>query len=121
MSRLLLTLFILCTVPQSYGAALPVPKAPELAARSYLLADFQSGRILVEKNIDVRIEPASITKIMTAYVVFRELEEGNLGLHDQVLVSKKAWKTPGSRMFIEVNKRVSVPAYAARSTVACPS
>jgi len=108
MSRLLLTLFILCTVPQSYGAALPVPKAPELAARSYLLADFQSGRILVEKNIDVRIEPASITKIMTAYVIYQALERNLITRQDLVTVSEKAWKMQGSRMFLEVGKEVSV-------------
>ena len=74
MLRLLLALFFFSITFQSYGAVSPVPRAPELAARSYLLADFHSGRILVEKNIDARIEPASITKIMTAYVVSQALE-----------------------------------------------
>ena len=88
--------------------AAPVPVPPPIAASGHLLMDFHSGRVLAENNADKRLEPASLTKIMTAYVVFRELEEGKLTLQEQVLVSKKAWKTPGSRMFIEVNKKVSV-------------
>jgi D-alanyl-D-alanine carboxypeptidase (penicillin-binding protein 5/6) len=67
-----------------------------------------SGTILAEENADLRLEPASLTKIMTAYAVFVELREGNLQLSDQVLVSKKAWRTGGSRMFIEVGTQVSV-------------
>jgi len=70
--------------------------------------DFHSGKVLAQNNADKRLEPASLTKIMTAYTVFKELEEGNISLTDQVRVSKKAWKTPGSRMFIEVGKQVSV-------------
>ena len=89
-------------------AARPVPAPPQVAASGHLLVDFFSGRVLSEENADQRLEPASLTKIMTAYVVMRELAEGNISLEDQVLVSKKAWRTPGSRMFIEVNKRVSL-------------
>ncbi len=70
--------------------------------------DYHSGAVLAENGADKRLEPASLTKIMTAYVVFKELEEGNITLQDRVRVSKKAWKTPGSRMFIEVGKEVSV-------------
>ena len=88
--------------------AAPVPAAPKIAATGHLLMDYHSGAILAENNAGKRLEPASLTKIMTAYTVFRELEEGNISLNDQVLVSKKAWKTPGSRMFIEVGKQVSV-------------
>ena len=67
-----------------------------------------SGRILAESNADARLEPASLTKIMTAYVVFRELKSGHIKMADQALISEKAWKTPGSRMFIEVNKKVAI-------------
>ena len=90
------------------AAARPVPAAPQIAANSYILSDFNSGRILVEHNSDMRVEPASITKLMTAYVVFRELEEGNITLQETVPVSEKAWRTGGSRMFIEPDMQVSV-------------
>jgi D-alanyl-D-alanine carboxypeptidase (penicillin-binding protein 5/6) len=90
------------------ATAAPVPAPPEIAASGYLLVDFDSGRVLAARNDGQRLEPASLTKIMTAYVVFRELRNGAVGLDDQVLVSEKAWRTPGSRMFIEVNTRVSV-------------
>jgi D-alanyl-D-alanine carboxypeptidase (penicillin-binding protein 5/6) len=88
--------------------AAPVPISPRIAASGHLLTDFHSGAVLAENNAKKRLEPASLTKIMTAYTVFKELEEGNIALNDKVLVSKKAWKTPGSRMFIEVGKQVSV-------------
>ncbi|RMG38571.1 MAG: D-alanyl-D-alanine carboxypeptidase [Gammaproteobacteria bacterium] len=88
--------------------AAPVPAPPDIDAKGYLLMDMHSGRVLAEKNADERMEPASITKIMTAHVVFEELANGNLKLDDMVTVSEKAWKTGGSRMFIEVNSRVSI-------------
>jgi D-alanyl-D-alanine carboxypeptidase (penicillin-binding protein 5/6) len=94
-------------VPDS-NSARPVPAAPQLGARSYLLMDFNSGRILVEQEADLRVEPASITKLMTAYVVFKELDEGNITLEEPVAVSEKAWRTGGSRMFIEPSMQVSV-------------
>ena len=84
------------------------PSPPKLSAKSYFLMDFDSGKALVEHNADQRMPPASLTKIMTVYSVFKELERGSLSLNDQVTVSKKAWKAPGSRMFIEVDKKVSV-------------
>jgi serine-type D-Ala-D-Ala carboxypeptidase (penicillin-binding protein 5/6) len=89
-------------------SARPVPSAPQLAADSYILLDFNSGRILVEHNADQRVEPASITKLMTAYVVFSELDQGNITLQEPVPVSEKAWRTGGSRMFIEPDMQVSV-------------
>jgi len=88
--------------------AAPIPAAPELKAKSWILQDHNSGRILAQKNPDMRVEPASLTKIMTMYVVFSELVSGRLKLNDQVLISKKAWKMPGSRMFIEVDKKIPV-------------
>jgi D-alanyl-D-alanine carboxypeptidase (penicillin-binding protein 5/6) len=80
--------------------------APEIKASSYLLVDFHSGVELAEKNSDKRIEPASITKLMTAYVLYKELEKGSITINDQVLISKKAWKMEGSRMFVEAGKKV---------------
>ena len=84
------------------------PASPSVAAKSYILIDFNSGKVLAEKNADVRVPPASLTKIMTVYVVFRELKNGHLTLDEKVTISKKAWQTGGSRMFVEVNKQVSI-------------
>jgi len=88
--------------------AAPVPAGPKVAARSYTLQDFHSGYVLDEQDANMRVEPASLTKMMTAYVVFKELGEGNIRPENQVRVSEKAWRMPGSRMFIEVDKHVSV-------------
>ncbi|RTZ65324.1 MAG: serine-type D-Ala-D-Ala carboxypeptidase [Aquificaceae bacterium] len=82
----------------------PIP--PVLDAQSYLLVDYLSGVELAAKNPSKRIEPASITKLMTAYVLYEELEKGNITLEDRVLVSEKAWKMEGSRMFVEGGKKV---------------
>ncbi|VAW55693.1 D-alanyl-D-alanine carboxypeptidase [hydrothermal vent metagenome] len=89
-------------------AAMPVPAPPNVAAKNYLLVDFASGKVLAEKNADVQIEPASITKMMTAYVVYKEMEENRLSMEDMVDISEKAWRMGGSRMYLEVNTRVSV-------------
>jgi len=89
-------------------AAPPVPVPPSIAGTGHLLIDMHSGRVLAENNADARLEPASLTKIMTAYVVFRELKSGHIKMDDLALITEKAWKTPGSRMFIEVNKRVAI-------------
>jgi D-alanyl-D-alanine carboxypeptidase (penicillin-binding protein 5/6) len=80
---------------------LPIPAPPSLSANSYILMDFNSGDVLVENNPDMPVEPASITKVMTSYVVFTELAGGNIKLTDTVSVSENAWRTGGSRMFIE--------------------
>lgn len=111
---LLALLFVPCAhaedgeTPAPVSEEVPIPDPPQLAARGFLLVEHNSDTILAESNADERLEPASLTKIMTAYVVFRELAGGNLSLTDQVLVSEKAWRTGGSKMFIEVGKRVSV-------------
>jgi serine-type D-Ala-D-Ala carboxypeptidase (penicillin-binding protein 5/6) len=104
------TIFLLltCLVSHSLYAATPLPSPPEVAASSYQLIDFHSGRVLAERDADKRVEPASLTKILTAYTVFRELKQGNISLDDTVLISEKAWRTPGSRMFVEVGKRVKI-------------
>ncbi len=95
------------SAPTPQAASL-VPQAPSLPSKSDILIDYHSGQVLAEKNADERIEPASLTKIMTAYVVFRELKAGNIGLDDKVHISEKAWRMKGSRMFIEVNSDVPV-------------
>ena len=85
-----------------------IPAAPKLSASAYLLIDFHSGHVLAEKNMSERIEPASMTKLMTAYVVMHEIADGAIKMDDKVLISEKAWRMGGSRMFVEVNTRVSV-------------
>ncbi|PVZ72608.1 D-alanyl-D-alanine carboxypeptidase family protein [Pelagibaculum spongiae] len=85
-----------------------IPAAPELAAKSYVLMDFDSGRVLVNQNGDDQVEPASLTKMMTVYVVDQELAGGRLNKDELVRISKKAWKTEGSRMFVDVNTKVRV-------------
>jgi len=94
--------------PSRASEWMPIPAPPQLAAKGYLLVDHHSGRVLAESNADERLEPASLTKIMTAYVVFRELAGGNLSLRDPVLISEKAWRTGGSKTFVEIGKQVSV-------------
>ncbi len=89
-------------------ADLPIPKAPSTGAKAFVIQDFNSGRVIAEENADMPVEPASITKMMTAHIVFNELAAGNLALTDMVTISEKAWRTPGSRMFVEVGKQVSV-------------
>jgi D-alanyl-D-alanine carboxypeptidase (penicillin-binding protein 5/6) len=89
-------------------AAMPIPKPPSTGAKSYIILDYESGNTLAEENADIAVEPASITKLMTAYVIFNELQSGNIALNDIVTISEKAWRTPGSRMFVEVGKQVPV-------------
>ena len=89
-------------------AALPIPKPPSTGAKSFIIQDYGSGNVLAEENSEVSVEPASITKLMTAYVVFSELQSSNIALTDIVTISEKAWRTPGSRMFVEVGKKVPV-------------
>ena len=96
------------TLTASTWAQTPVPAAPSVGATSYILMDFHSGNVIAERNPDDRVEPASITKLMTSYVAFSEIARGNLAMDDELLVSEVAWRTPGSRMFIEVGNRVRV-------------
>lgn len=84
------------------------PAAPTVAASAYILQDYATGKILAENNADAKVAPASLTKIMTVYVAFKELSSGHLHLEDKATISQKAWQTPGSRMFVEVNKQVSI-------------
>lgn len=89
-------------------AALPIPGAPVLSARSYILLDANTDQTIVEKNADEAVPPASITKLMTSYLVFSALQSGQIHLTDMVTISKNAWEMQGSKMFIEVGKQVSV-------------
>ncbi|HHA18945.1 MAG TPA: D-alanyl-D-alanine carboxypeptidase [Methylophaga sp.] len=104
---LLIVSFVFVVIT-SYAAITPNPTAPTVAAKSYILQDFASGRVIAEHDADQRLPPASITKLMTAYVVSHELKAGNITLADEVLISEKAWRMVGSRSFIEVNTKVPV-------------
>ncbi|MGH8494797.1 MAG: D-alanyl-D-alanine carboxypeptidase family protein, partial [Gammaproteobacteria bacterium] len=90
----------------AHAVAVPVPAPPSIDAGGYLLVDHHSGRVLASENADERFPPASITKVMTAYVVFKKLQEGAVALDDPVLVSENAWRTGGSRTFVDVGSRV---------------
>lgn len=86
--------------------SLPVPAPPQFDASSYILMDFASGAILSEHNSNERVDPASITKIMTAYIVYKSLAAEDITLYDQVEISEKAWRSIGSRMFVEVGNQI---------------
>ena len=105
---LLFSLLVLLMPAVLWGAARPIPNPPELNATSYFLVDFDSGRVLAEKNPDDPVEPASITKLMTAYLVDKAIADGDLTLDETVTISEKAWRMKGSKMFVEVGKKVSV-------------
>ncbi len=92
----------------SWASAKPIPNPPTLNASSYFLVDFDSGRVLAEKEPDKHIEPASITKLMTAYLVDRAIADGDLALDEMVTISEKAWRMKGSKMFVEVGKQIAV-------------
>jgi D-alanyl-D-alanine carboxypeptidase (penicillin-binding protein 5/6) len=94
------------SVPLVAGMAIPNP--PQVDARAYILADYQTGKVLAANNATERMEPASLTKLMTAYIVFHELKVGKLKLEDMVTVSEHAWRSEGSRSFVELGKPVSV-------------
>ncbi|MCY4285134.1 MAG: D-alanyl-D-alanine carboxypeptidase [Thiotrichales bacterium] len=102
----ILVLILCSSVVQSAD----IPEPPEVDARAHFLVDMHSGRVLSEAGADTRLEPASLAKMMTSYVVFAEMARGKFALSDEVLVSEKAWRMKGSRMFIEVGTRVSVEA-----------
>ena len=92
----------------SADAQLILPNPPELPVKGYILMDYHSGRILAEQNSDQRLEPASITKLMSAYLVYKRLAAGALRPDEQVLISRNAQSTEGSRMFIEAGTQVAV-------------
>ena len=108
--HILLTLILLLIVTPLSAAPALIPSAPKVSASSYYLMDFHSGHVIAEFNADERVEPASLTKMMSAYIVEQEILQGRLDLNDQVRISEKAWRMEGSRMFVEVGKFVTVEA-----------
>ena len=92
----------------SFTAAAQAPQPPEIAARSYLLLDVTANQVLASSDIDVPVEPASLTKLMTAYIVFDALRAKKIDLKQALPVSPRAWKMPGSRMFIDPSMQVPV-------------
>ena len=106
--KTLVLLLILAGLSPAHAQVGPVPAPPIIGAKSYLLVDSHTGHTLASLKPDERLAPASLTKLMTAYVVFKSLGNGQLRLDEEVTVSEKAWRTQGSRMFIEVGSRVSV-------------
>ena len=100
-----LVLFVSVALPAAHAQ---VPQAPEIAARSYLLLDVTANQILAAKDIDSPVEPASLTKLMTEYLVFDALKSKKITLTQTFGVSQRAWKMPGSRMFIDPKMQVPV-------------
>ncbi len=84
----------------------PIPEPPTVVSLAHLLVDHNTGKVLAEHQADERLDPASLTKIMTAYVVFRELAAGKVALTDEVTISEKAWRTGGSKTFVELGKQI---------------
>lgn len=92
----------------AHANATQIAPPPDLAVKAYLLKDFNSGHVIATQNGSMRVEPASLTKIMTAYLSFKAVKNGHLALNQTLPVSEAAWKAEGSRMFIEPNKPVTV-------------
>ncbi len=99
---------LLFAAAASSAQTMPVPAPPIIGAKSYLILDARTGHELASLNPDTALAPASLTKLMTTYVVFAALQQGQISLQDEVTVSEKAWRTQGSRMFIEVGSRVTI-------------
>ena len=108
LTKLLAVILMFCLAPLVMAANSIIPAPPQIAAKGFLLIDAYSGEVLVSKNADESLPPASLTKMMTSYIATHELQKGNISEQDLVRVSIKAWKTPGSRMFIKEGTRVSV-------------
>ncbi|MEK7991019.1 MAG: D-alanyl-D-alanine carboxypeptidase family protein [Thiotrichaceae bacterium] len=104
----IIVLICLCWAWATAQAVEILPVFPAINAKSYILQDYNSEQILLEKNPKQRLEPASLTKLMTAYVVFSALKEGHVKLEDEVHISKKAWQMKGSRMYLERDSTVTV-------------
>jgi D-alanyl-D-alanine carboxypeptidase (penicillin-binding protein 5/6) len=85
-----------------------VPEPPSIPVREYILLDFHSGKVLADMRGEERSEPASITKLMTAYVIYKNLREGHIKITDQVTISEQAWRAEGSRTFVQVGSKVGL-------------
>ncbi len=106
---ILFFIFILTTLlARAEESDILTPAPPKIAASSFILMDYNTGKILAENNADIKLAPASLTKIVSVYVAFREIANGHLKLDDLATVSQNAWQTGGSRMFLEVNNKVSI-------------
>lgn len=105
---LALSIFSLSYAQLSFAESAQIAPPPSLAVKAYLLKDFNSGRVIATQNNDMRVDPASLTKIMTAYLSFKAVKNGHLELTQTLPVSLLAWKVEGSKMFIEPNKPVTV-------------
>lgn len=99
---------LLLIAPVAMSAEQMTPAAPQLAAKAYVLMEASSGQVLVDSNGDQRLPPASLTKLMSAYIATLEIKRGQIGENDPVTVSENAWRTGGSRMFLKVGSQVSV-------------
>jgi len=108
MPRFIAVLFLLFVTSTYAANTMPVPAPPVIGAKSYLLIDATTGAELAAHDADMLLAPASLTKLMTTYVVLKALKQGQLRLDDEVTISEKAWRMPGSRMFVEVGTRVRV-------------
>ena len=96
---------LLCT-SSSYAALQRIPEPPNINAVGYILIDMHSGHVIAKNNANERMEPASLTKMMTSYLIAKAIKEGKASITDKVKISKKAWKMKGSRMFIEAGKEI---------------
>ncbi|MBU2977027.1 D-alanyl-D-alanine carboxypeptidase family protein [Alteromonas sp. C1M14] len=106
---LILSLFIISLAPAR--ANVVIPPAPSVAAEGFVLMDNETGQVIAEKNADMQLPPASLTKMMTSYVIGKELEAGNISMDDMVTISENAWAKnfpDSSKMFIEVGTQVKV-------------
>jgi D-alanyl-D-alanine carboxypeptidase (penicillin-binding protein 5/6) len=104
----LVMLLAVSSLGQAINPSIPQLASPQVAAKSHILIDCNSDAVLAEENSESVVEPASLTKIMTMYVVDHELKNGSLKIDDKVTISQKAWAAPGSRMFLEENSQVEV-------------
>lgn len=107
-SQKFLAVLLLASVSGLVQAQSILPAPPQLAAEGYLLIDADTGHVIVEYNSEQRLPPASLTKIMTSYIISAELAQGTVSLDEEVMVSVKAWRTGGSRMFIREGTKVTV-------------
>ena len=106
--RLFRSLFLAVLCFPLFAFAQQMPTPPALAAKAWLLIEAASGQVLASQAADERLEPASLTKLMTAYLTFSAIKQGTIKLDQTVPVSEKAWRAQGSRMFIQVNTQVAV-------------
>jgi len=106
--KTLLILFLAGSVSAAKDPKFYIPEAPVIGAAAYIILDHNSGKVIAENNSDERRAPASLAKLMTSYVIFQRIKGEFISLDDEVKISEKAWKTGGSRSFIEVGKLIKL-------------